>query len=403
VSWGTVTVGRLVLRETVTATPARNALTGERTLSLTGEESCPPLTTAQVAQRAEDLLGLLDRFVPVTFTDKTDLDGFYLVADVGGQVTDYQGEVVRFAWTMALSYVGPANAVDVESRLTGTLRANDFSLTGERWHAPAGGHLGYYTGTTTPSGTMDRTGADGAITVYRGVPASVSPRWGTTLSQYGLGRVRLLVDDVERTGTGFTVAASASWELGNSLVAITPGASGTFDLLTHDGSAWRTKGWNVSVGASASGEVTSWDGMTVLRNDYETATVRLVKGITGGGRTLLDLTVRRGSRVVEGYVQTSSSTILSVWSDAATGVSASAGYVVATSDDADGNRATAGSARSFTALTTQGGLYKTSTTTLDFYLGTVVGGSAAEPGDVASVLRDQYATAMAMADRGVKR
>lgn len=402
-SWGTVTIGRLVLREGLTASPARNAGTGERTLTLTGEESCPPLTAAQVREREEDLLGLQGRFVPIMFTDKADLDGFYLVTDAGGQVTDHQGEVVKFSWSLAATYLGPANSLDVESRITGVLRVNDFSLTGERWHAPAGGHLGYYTGTSAPSGTVERTGADGAVTVYRGVPASVSPRWGTTLSQYGAGRVRVLVDDVERTGAGLTVGASASWELGNSLVAITPGASGTFDLLTHDGSAWRTKGWNVSVGASASSEITSWDAVSVIRNDYESSTVRLVKGITGGGRTLLDLTIRRGSRFVEGYLQTSSSTILSAWSDSATSVSASAGYVSATSDDADGNRATAGSARSFTALTSQGGLYKAATTTLDFYLGTVVGGSAAAPGDVASVLRDQYVTAMAVFDRGVKR
>jgi len=183
-TWGTVTVGRLTLREGFTLTAARNASTGDRTLTMTGEESSPPNTLAEVAQRQEDLLGLLGRYVPVTFTDKTDHNGFYLVNDVdAGPLTNWGNEVVKFSWQIQATRVGPENAVDVSSRVTGVARTNDFGLSGERWHAPAASAYAYFTGVgSQPSGSVARAIADGGqLVVYRGVPASASPRWGVTL------------------------------------------------------------------------------------------------------------------------------------------------------------------------------------------------------------------------------
>lgn len=498
-SWGTVTIGRLTLREGFTAEPAMNASTGERTLGLDGEESSPPLTLPELAQRQEDVLGLLGRYVPVRFTSKTDHDGFYLVTDANaGTLTNWSGEVVKFSWSLALTRVGPANGVDVSSRLTGVARANDFGLSGERWHAPAGSAYAYFTGVgAQPSGSVARPVADGgSLTVYRGVPASASPRWGTTLADYQRGRVRVLVGGLERvavnisasssaavlapafqdgtttlltcldaqavpfpvggrvqlytaglrtlkdsqvftitskgsafgfTNISFTPAASAAvatgdvlklvaaspsdagqWELGNGLVRVTQGASSTLTVAAWDGTGYEHVEWNVSVTGSATGGLTSWDAVTVLRNDYELATVRLIKataGASGAGRALLDLTLRRGSRLLEASLQTDASTTLGVYraTNEAGTAPASGGHVVASANDAAGNRYVVITPRSFTAQTTVGGIAASAATRRDFALGAVVGGSAALSGDAASAMTSQYLTSMGLEDTVVVR
>ncbi len=403
-SWGTVYLGRLTLRETVTAEGRVDASTGVRTVTITGQESNPPLTTAVVRQRAEDIQGLVGLFLPVRWTDKTHLDGYYRVTDVSVSQADWQGEVVTAGWSVQMDQVGPANAVDLEARVTAVTRSNDHGLTGTTWHAPSASAYAYYTGSSTPSGSVVRTAQDGAVTAYLGMPSGINPRWGSALSDYQLGRVRFLVDDVERVTVGLPVTGT-DWELSNGLVQVTPGASATFSVAAWGGSAWEAKEWNVSVGSSGSPDLGTPDAVTLLRNDYEAATVRLVWDRSGPDRSVLDLSLRRGSRYAEGYLQTGAATTLAVWLDTAEAgtAPASAAYVSATADDADGNRYIVGSARDFTAQTTQGGLHKTATRTLDFFVGAVVGGSAAQTGDTATDLRDQYIAVLAEQTTGVKR
>ena len=499
-TWGTLQLGRLTVREGFTADAAMNASTGLRTLTVTGEESSPPLELWQVYQRQEDLLGLLGRYIPVSFTDKTDHNGFYRVVDANaGGLTNWGNEVVKFSWQVQMERVGPANGVDVSSRLTGVARTNDFGLSGERWHAPAASAYGYFTGVgSQPSGSVQRPVADGgALTVYRGVPASASPRWGTSEAAYQRGRVRVLVGGQERvavnvaassasaayafafndgtttlitvldgqavpfpigarfqlytsalralkdpqvftvtdkasafgfTNISFSPAASAAvatgdvaklvaiavtdpgqWELGNGLVRVTQGASSTLTVAAYDGTQYEHVEWNVSVTGSATGGLTSWDAFTILRNDYELATVRLVRGTTPGasaaGRVVLDLTLRRGSRLVEATLQTDASTTLGVYraSNEAGTAPASGGHVVATSNDAAGNRYVVVTPRSFTAQTTVGGIAASAATRRDFALGAVVGGSAALSGDTASAMVAQYLTSMGLTDMVVVR
>lgn len=395
-TWGTISLGRFSLRETWPVNDQVNATTGERSVSLSGEESQPPLTAPQLRARHDAVVGVMGAVLAIAFTDKTNIDGYYLVKDAGSTLTDYQGEVRKADWTLSLDRLGTESEVDIESRLTGTVRANDFGLTGERWHAPAIGHYGYYTGTTQPS-SMTRTSEDGAITVYRQLPAGVSPRWGCAPADYPAGRVRVLSEQVEKVGINTPVAAN--WELSNALVRVRPDG-GQLEVAAYDGTTWDAKTWNITVGAST---VSSWDAVSILRNDFEQCVIRLASS-RAPGRTTLDLTLRRGSRFVEGYLQADTSATLSVSLDVLenTTAPASSGYVVATSADADGNKYIAGSARNFSAHAS-GGITKTSTTTLDFFLGAVVGGDSAATGDDATVLRDQYIAALAESTAVVRR
>lgn len=399
--WGDIQLGRLTLRETFTA-----AETGgdSRTLSLEGQESNPPRTRADVVA-VHDSINALDPGVPiaVTFTDKPERDGYYQVKDASSTYTEYKNDMVTATWKINLERLGTASEVDLQSRLTGTVRSNDFSLSGERWHAAPIGHYAYYTGSSNPT-SMTRTGADGAITVYRSVPANTSPRWGCAAGDYLDGRARILDGTTELDGTDRPVSATG-WVLTNGLIKVIKASSGTntLDVQAYTGGAWHSKLWDTF--ATSGTLITSWDAATILRNDCEMCILRLSKGLSPG-RLTLDLTLRRGSRFVEGYLQrgTSADELKVRLATAETNNTslAASGYVTATNNDADGNRFAAGSARSFTGHA-NGGVAKSTTTTLDFWLGIVAAGGSAVSGDAATDLRNQYIGCLAESTYSVRR
>ncbi|MER7814551.1 hypothetical protein [Streptomyces sp. NPDC096153] len=400
-SWGSVQLSRLLLRETMTVTETGGT---NRGMDLSGQEAYPALPRTRVVAAHDNVNALqLGTPIAVTMTDKPERNGYYAVTTASSSTTEYRGDVVTADWKIGLDRLGSAGEIDLQTRLTGTVRANDFSLTGERWHAPPIGHTGYYTGSSNPT-SMSRTGADGAITVYRSVPTGVSPRWGCPPTSFLSGRVRINdtsgASGLELEGTERAVPPAA-WSLGNGLVNVTPTVTaGVIDVQAYTGGAWRSKLWNVTVAGSG---VAAWDSATILRNDLEQCILRLVAS-RNPGRATLDLTLRRGARVVEGYLQSGSSATLAVYlRSAETNTSAAAsGYVVATNNDGDGNRFAAGSARTFTAHAS-GGVSKAAVTAVDFWLGVVAGGGSAAAGDTALDLRNQYIGALAESTHAVRR
>ncbi|RAJ70285.1 hypothetical protein K378_01450 [Streptomyces sp. Amel2xB2] len=385
-NYGDLMVGRLLLRETFKAAEASGETS--RGLDVEGQESSPPRTRDEVVWRHDNLLAL-DRAAvqPVTFTDKPERNCYARVSTATADYTEWRGDVVTSDWKLGLDRLGSETESDLQSRLTGVARVNNFSLPGERWHAPPIGHYGYYTGSSNPT-VMTRTGAEGAMTVYRGVPAGTFPRWGCAPADYLRGRVRLTSGGFELCGTEQRLPATG-WALSNGLVNVTTSASASLDVQAYTGGGWRSKLWNVSVAGSGS-SIPAWDGATLLRNDPEHVVLRLTRSM-GPGRATLDLALRRGSRVVEGYLQASGANTLVAYRQASeTNTSAAAsGYVSATSNDVDGNRFVCGSAKTFTAHS-NGGVQKAATTSLDFWIGVAVGGSSAVAGDTALDLRNQY-------------
>lgn len=398
---GILTLGRMSLTETKTFSHQVNATTGEESVALTGREyTRSGLTDDQVKALQADLMSMLDWDLSVQFSEKTQFNGFYRVKDVGTIYTNWP-EAQWFDWSVTLVRIGADTAVDVESRLVSTPKTNVFELAGEKWHAPSIGHYGYTTGTTHPGGSVNRTSSDGTIIVYRGLPANIAPRWGVAATSYLLGRARFLTDGFERSGVRFS-ALTTNWELSNGLVRVRrPAGDGTIEVSSWGTVSWETKSWVVEVYGL---DLTSFDSLTVIRNDIERVTIRLTTHLGATGRILLDLTLRRGSRFVEGYIQTDSSGTLGlslVTPEAIVDQSAS-GYVVAGSNDGQGNRFVVGAPVSFTA-NGDGGLSKTTTVELPFFLGSVVNGGSAVSGDSATDLRDQYIGAMSESTRVIKR
>lgn len=378
-------IGRVVLVE-----PHGVSESGDK-VEMEGREAWPTtLDRDEVLARHQDVLGLPGALVPVVFGRKPERSGYYTVASASSSLTGF-GDYSGYAdWSLSLVRHGADNAVDIESRLTTIARTNDFALAGERWHAPAIGHYSYYTGATVPS-TMTRTGEDGPITIYRGVPSGISPRWGCAVGDYLGGRARIGLGFPAREVTGVAAAVDpGQWEISNGLVRVRRlFTSGSVEVAAHTGGAWRSKVWQVDIGA---GPLTSWDAATILRNDPEAATIRLTQS-RAPGRVAVDLTLRRGARFVEVYVQRGDSGSISVYLATPETMTDATSYVARTTNDSDGNRAICGSARNFNPHA-DGGITRTSTTVLDCYLGVVAGGGSAVSGDQATHLRDQYIGAM---------
>lgn len=380
--FGEIYIDRFFLVEKEKATESNDGK-----LSIAGQESSPPTTVSLVTFLHGQVVGLQEgKVVPVIFRDKSERNAYYEIGNTSSDLTDYQSgvygdnTVATADWTIELTRLGSDSEIDLQSRLTGAVRLNDFSLTGQKWHAPAVGHYAYYTGSTNPT-AITRITSDGDMTVYLGIPNNTSPKWGCAVSDYHKGRVRILDTrevTIENEVEGLNRNISATgWSLMNGLINVSPTATaGVINIANYDGTSFYDRYVNITVGGTGSANnVAQWTSATIIRNDFEQCIIRLTSPQDTVGRTTVDLSLKRGSRIVEGYVQTGSSTTISIHN--ATSESgyitnaAASGYVVRSSADENGMRFVAGSARTFTSHT-NGGVSKSSSTFLDFWFGAVV-------------------------------
>lgn len=375
---GQLTIGTMILSETNVVQDSLGSNVDERVLQLVGRESS---CDSPVDVLKSNIMGLQDKIVPVQFQYKNSYDGYYRVTNANVDYDKWYNGSTLIQWTLTLQRLGPDNAVDLESRVANVIRSNVYASTGERWHAPAGGHLTYFTGVGSVPVKLTRASADGEIAVYRAIPAGVNPIWGCPVTGYGIGRSRFLLNGLERISTRFT-CTTTGWEMNNGLVRVKPytgGSNGTIFIAIYDGTAWRELAWDVRVDVSSVKPVDHFRSVTVVRNDPECLTVRIAAvrpNPDDGTLVLIDMTLRRGSRLLEFYVQLQSSGTIAIattvadpngWSD--TGV-----YGLSNGPDANGLTWVAGSSGPFSTLSS-GGISKSALTVMDFFVSAVVPGA----------------------------
>jgi len=415
--FGVINLGRFPLVEfpTRTATdasgaPSTTSPTG-RTMKLQGQESVPSATeigttSAMLEAWRADMAGLVGSFVPVTFTDKVGLNGYYTVTDSTADLQNWEGESQTLTWQIDLNRVGTDFEVDVESRLTGTTRVNSFSLAGVRWHSPSIGHYSYFTAQGNTPSVVNRVGADGTHVVYVGLPASLTtiPRWGCSVSNYMNGRVQFLDQNgIERSGILFTPGSTTSWTLVNGLLKITPvpSGSGVLRLQTYNNPAGyaAVKTWDLLFNGTTLGQPQS---VSLLRNEPEIIVLRMLFTYQSTTRILCDLTLRRGARHVEVFLQSQVSGQFKVVRTPAEVGSSATGYVFATSADAAGDKYIVGSALSTTADLVNGGISSSASVVyMDALIGAQVNTSAS--GDLVGDLYNQYLATPSELIQGVRR
>lgn len=387
-SYSKIQIGRLSLTELPQNGGVETVSQGaqqppQRLLRIIGQEGFPINgTQASLAALHDDIQGLATGYylVPVTFGDKSDRNAYYRVYAAQNTELDWSAnEAVSDSWQIDLERVGSELEIDLESRLTGPATVNNsFSwASSESLFSPPSGAYALNPG-ASPITRPCADGPDQSVYVALGAPNSA--RWGCSLANYGNGRCRFLDDQgIERSGINFSPASLTTWTMSNGIVQVTPGTAGNTLTVQHWSGApaaggarsWQNRGWDLT---NAGTQLSGWSSVNLLRNDYEMLVVRLVKDVPSQGRVLIDLTLRRGSRFVEVYIASGfSSTWKLVRHNSEAGTLGGLGNAALTAnvDNSAGNQYTIGSAHTFTADTTNGGISATGTT-FDAYIGAVV-------------------------------
>jgi hypothetical protein len=353
--------------------------------------------------RVEGLLAYLDAVVPVTFTTMAHLNGWYRVTDVRVDESTW-GTHTDTRWELSLDRVGAESETEVESRLTGGARTHASSAVPELWHAPAVGHDSYYVGTATP-GFVDRVGADGTVRVYRSVPSSTSPRWACTVGEYLVGAATVTVSGVVRAGVTCP-DTPASWTVSNGIIKVEPRTStGTLLVTSYLTSGWGTaKAFDIKRGTTSLGAASH---VTILRNDPCEVVVRLTWD-HAPGKTMADVTLKRGARHVGLYVQQYAvASSLRVDDNAGGGTVSdqltAAGYIASATSDSDGNRWVIGTTLAAGAAGTFGLSATTPAAALPAYIGCIRGGASPASGDAAADVNAQYLGTPTEAERLITR
>lgn len=397
-----VKIGRVVLNEGATRSFEETWSDTGRDVTLSGiQYSTPPSTRAQIAAMHDDILGLPQSLVAVTFDVKDHRNGYYLVTGSRSSMIELPSQsVIQLGWEVSLRRVGNDQELDLESRLAGPVnRLNDHELPGSRWHAPSGSAAGYFAGFSTP-GEVARLGGEGPITVYVGMSEFDNPRWYCPVEEYGVGRARVVDLSGERSGVGVDLDL-AEWELNNSLIAWMANPTGTFDMFVHNGTEFGdAKSFNLTLNDAPLGMPLA---VSILHNEFERVTVRVMWDRSPSGRVYADFTLRRGARFVEIVIRANVAGSLGVVRASNEAGFAGSGYVRATSNDADGNRYVIGSRKTFTNDLTAGGIEMASSTLFDVIVGAEVGGAAAVTGDQAGDLMAQYVGTPEERVQGVRR
>lgn len=394
--FGVINLGRFPLVEFPTrpasdasSAPSTTSPSG-RTLKLTGQESVPSATEINTSSNMleawrSDMAGMVGSFVPVTFTDKIGLNGYYTVTDSTADLQNWENEQQTLSWAIGLNRVGTDFEVDIESRLTGTTRTNMFSLTGVRWHSPSIGHYAYFSAIGNTPSVVNRVGSDGTHVVYLGLPAAQTtiPRWGCAVTSYLNGRCSFTdANGIERSGILFDPGSPTGWTLANGLVQVTTSpSSGVLSVSYWGGApssvgvaAFSAKLWDLQFNGVSLGNVPL--SVSLLRNEPEMIVLRMVFAYQTITRITCDLTLRRGARHVEVFLQSQVSGQFKVVRPTAEIATSASGYIYAATDDSGGAVYIVGSALSVTNDLANGGISSSASV---LYMDALIGTSVDQP------------------------
>jgi hypothetical protein len=396
-----LTVGRLTLTEDCQVTQQAGT---DRTMSLRmTEASAIEGSQRAVRELSEGLLAMRGKTVPVIGTVMAHHAGWWTINRVTSREYTWWDTTI-IEWGCDLTRVGRTSEVEVESQLIGGDRTHDSDAISERWHAPSCDADSYYVDADTP-GWVDRTSADGTVRVYREIPSTAHPRWGTSAAGYLSGAVTVTVDGYVRTGMTCEDTPD-DWVLSNGLVMVQPSdATGTLIVTSYLAAGWGTgKVFDLKRGTVSLGPASH---VTVVRNDFCECILRLTWDHVPG-RSTCDLSLKRGARFVQMHLQQYiAPSSLRVDDNGGGGTVSDQltafGYIHRTDADADGNRWLIGSPIACTAAGTFGLAATVAATSLPAYIGVERRGASAIPGDLAAQVNAQYLGTPAETERVILR
>ncbi len=372
----------------------------EREMTVSGFLRSTSVTNTKVLR--SELLEMQGHIIAVTYSLDAHFDGFYVLGDarVGTALTSYAYRGL-FPYEIGLFRIGSKSRVELQSNVTGTVLANDYTILENEttpFISPPVGHLAFRWDAATVT-TFSRTSEDGTLDVYTSAgDFSKDASWGADPATYYSGACELWVGNTLRLRAGLDVPHNpGNWQLDNGLIRITAetGNTGRIEVETYGGAVWESlKDFAFSDDGVKVGR---WEFFSVSRNDPEAVTVHLVAG-TATARQTLDIHIRRGAPFFMGaYGVSGTSSILKVVRDtpeASTAVTPSEADsnigIRATSNDGDGNRFILYTPQTHTNDLSNGGVSVATTNQIKFAMGHELNGSGANGNDDADALALQY-------------
>lgn len=387
----TLSIGRIGLDLDLDPASIRITAAYDRTIVITGEiapaSAAEAITIRNELYRMTEIEGLI---LPVVFSSDPTLNGYYRLVSAMVDVieTSLSG---WYPFSIALDRVGADSRIAIQARTVGGLRVNEHSITTGTYEplsvAPPGFFTHDHAGLAWTSFT--RTTDDGNVTCFQITDFDVDPIFSLPVANYYKGGAKAEIGTTLRVLAGLDCEnLPKNWRIGNGLIRVTPNATnGRLEVSHYDGTSWETaKIYQFKIAGT---EVGDWQSVSVMKNDPSIVVIRLQAGTTS--RLTLDLTLKRGHRIVEGRVNRDVSSTFEVLRNTTEAATAITGGIRATSNDGDGNRyVIASNEVPGSKDTTNGGITSDSQTVWSFFIGSEIGGSGAAAPDDADSLVKQF-------------
>ena len=244
--------------------------------------------------------------LPVTWTEDSEVDGWYRFRFADIQMNTDSGVLLGdglYPFIAVFDTLGTEAQVWFQSRMTGTVRDNDMGLTAAEvtpTFAPPGDHTSLYFAETTDPTKTTRAASDGStLTVVYDTSLydPTHPKWYASPSDFYNGACTVKIGGYTYEGMS-TPNSPSDFEISNGIIRVTEGsASESFNWAVWDGSAWDAgPGVDVTYSGATFHDGSTFDSMTILRNDPHRVTVRFTKTWTSDSDLMhtIDVTLRRG-------------------------------------------------------------------------------------------------------------
>jgi hypothetical protein len=402
--------GLLVLKE-----PHDITVTGDGAMSIAGTHVSSTANIQELMWVRDMVTALADRggepVIPCTFSSFEHLDGYYRVTGAGADRTPG-----ATTWHVDLERIQDYRNPKVEIHtLCGIVTNSHGATTGNIWVGNPGGTASYYHGfglglasTTVSNGdgpfTQTTWSASESQAALAGFVPFVQHLYVPAANWYKGGcRIEYDVQFDPFSSPGYlgvvgrrafpSTDIAGRIRMSNGLVRVLPDTVGSVDTYWWDGAAWDGPyRWD----ALHSATTLNFASGSILRNTPEECAIRLASNVPGDtlGPVYLDLSIRRGSRNVIGYLIGAgyqSNFQFSVTPNPTYAATSITGGVRRTANDANGNRTFLVSNNGTTISTANGSVAQASAGSLFlFAIGNEVGGSGATGLNVAAEQAAQF-------------
>lgn len=290
--------------------------------------------------------------VPVTWSADPTVDGFYRVVAASVAIpANASVSSAMFSFSLSLQRVRGFSAPIIETSIVGAVRENAHSISSEALAAigvPGSSTEFFDTGVTSDVGTADvffRDTADGDVRLAIGDVYQRRQSWTVPADSYYEGAATITSCGAAVVGRQVP-ADESEWTLQNGILRIAPNGVllRVMDLTAGDGTAQDLRmDYNIADSTATAAS------MRILRNSPEECSIRLAyefdrsaiptPGVVAKAmRVSVDLTLRRGERVVRGLISSSARTNMGVVFTANRSATDVTGGRMAASTDANGYR-----------------------------------------------------------------